>query len=88
MKISLIIPDLKRNPRQKLAFIFATLLIVAGLFLTSAFVPPVGATPVHVMNAPLSQVSQLADPIVAGTLASFTALIPETFTLSLPILMR
>ena len=64
------------------------LVLVAGLFLTSVLLPPLN-TPVHALNAPPAATLQApkADG-VNGTLASFTALIPELAAVHLPLIVR
>ena len=69
--------------------VVVALLLVAGLLLTSVLLPPLGAPPVHALNAP-SGAAPLAPSAsgVNGTLASFTALIPEMLTVNLPIIVH
>ena len=72
-----------------LVFTAITLFLVTGLLLASVVLPPFAATPVHALNAPLRIGSQSpTSEEVNGTLASFTALIPEMVTISLPIVIR
>jgi hypothetical protein len=72
-----------------LVFIAITLFLVTGLLLSSVVLPPFAAIPVHALNAPPAIVSQSpTSEEVNGTLASFTALIPEIVTISLPIVIR
>ncbi len=88
MKTRLLAPRPGRNPKRMLAFIAVALLLVAGLFLASVLIPPL-PVPVHALNAP-SEVAPHAPSSkgVNGTLASFTALFPQTVTVSLPYIAR
>jgi hypothetical protein len=88
MKNQLFVPRLRRNPKRTLVFTAAVLFLVTGMFLASVMVPPL-ATPVQALKAPLSDTSVApSSDGIAGTLASFTALIPEIITVSLPLLFR
>jgi hypothetical protein len=84
MKNMLIALRKRRNMNGRLAFISLTLLLLVGLFMASVFLPPL-ATPVQALNAPQAAVSQSPSSAgESGTLASFTALIPEVTFVSLP----
>jgi hypothetical protein len=81
-------PQFPRNLKRMLAFTTVVLLLVVGMFMASVFLPPL-ATPVHALNAPAEEIGVSPNSAgVAGTLASFTALIPELVTLSLPLIIR
>jgi hypothetical protein len=82
-----LVPRPGRRLTRRLASIAVALLLVVGLLLAAVFLPPVGA-PLHVLNAPSAAASQAVDKGVAGTLASFTALIPEMVTVYLPNVAR
>jgi hypothetical protein len=82
-------PQSRRNPKRMLVRFAITLFVVTGLLLASVDLPPFAATPVHALNAPHTIGSQSPTSTeVNGTLASFTALIPEIATISLPIVIR
>ena len=88
MKTRLLVPRPRRNLKRMLAFLAVALLLVEGLFLASVLLPPI-ATPVHALNAPSTTAPQAPNPKgVNGTLASFTALIPELMTVYLPSVLR
>jgi hypothetical protein len=88
MKTQLLVPRPSRILIGRLAFIAVALLLVAGLFLASVLLPPL-APPVHALNAPPAAASQAPNSDgVNGTLASFTALIPEIATVYLPSIVR
>lgn len=71
-----------------LVSVAVALLLVAGLFLTSVFLSPLGV-PVHALNAPSAAASRAPSSSgVTGTLASFTALIPEMVWINLPIIVH
>lgn len=79
-----------RNPVQlipgwvKLA---AALILLAGLLLGGILAP---AIPVQALNA-APQITAPRGPLtrgVNGTLASFTALFPEFYTVNIPVLMK
>jgi hypothetical protein len=77
-----------RSLRRGLAFAAITLLLVAGLFMASVFLPPQGV-PAQALNAPVADASPAAaSKGVSGTIASFTAMIPEVVTVSLPLMLR
>jgi hypothetical protein len=73
--------------KRTLAAIAVALLLVMGVLVAGVLLPPAGA-PVHVLNAPPAAASPAVDKGVAGTLASFTALIPEMLTVYLPSVVR
>ena len=76
------------NLKRKLAFTTVVLLLVVGMFMASVFLPPLAA-PVHALNAPAEETGLAPDSAAtAGTLASFTALIPELVTISLPLIIH
>jgi hypothetical protein len=88
MMTQLLFPRPGRNLKGMLAFIAVALLLVVGLLLASVILPPL-TTPVHALNAPPAAASQApSSDGVNGTLASFTALIPEIATVYLPSLVR
>jgi hypothetical protein len=67
----------------------AALILLAGLLLGGILAVP-AAVPVQALNAPPQLIAPQgpASEGINGTLASFTALIPEIFTTNLPIIMR
>jgi len=74
--------------KRVLVFTTLTVLFVAVYFLASVFLPPLAA-PAHALTDPTAVASQIVTSTgVSGTLASFTALIPELETLSLPFISR
>jgi hypothetical protein len=81
----------RRSPgslKWRLASVAAALLLAAGLFMASVFLPS-QAAPAHVLNPPAASAALAPqDDGVNGTLASFTALIPEMATIHLPIITR
>jgi hypothetical protein len=67
----------------------AVLILLAGLLLGGILAPP-SAVPVQAINAP-PPVTNPQGPVsssVNGTLASFTALIPDIFTTNIPFITR
>jgi hypothetical protein len=77
-----------RNPRWMLGSVAAALLLVAGLFMLSVVLPPV-STPAQVLVAPPASAVQAPDGEGEnGTLASFTALIPEIAAVHMPLIVR
>jgi hypothetical protein len=78
----------RRNLKNMLVFTAVVLLLLVGMFMASVFLPPLAA-PAHALNAPQEE-TMLAPSSngVAGTLASFTALIPESVTISLPLIIH
>lgn len=71
-----------------LASIAIALLVAVGLLIASVLLTPLD-TPVHALMAPSAAASQELSSIgVNGTLASFTALIPEMFANYLPLAAR
>ena len=87
MKTQLLAPRPGRNLKGLLVSIAMALLLVMGLLLASVLLPPLDA-PVHVLNAPPAAASQAPSKGVSGTLASFTALFPETVMVYLPTVER
>jgi hypothetical protein len=78
----------KTNLKRMLIFTTVVLLLVVGMFMASVFLPPLSA-PVHALNAPAEEAGLTPNSAgVAGTLASFTALIPELVTVSLPLIIH
>jgi hypothetical protein len=76
------------NLKGRLAFLALTLLLVAVLFFSSILLPPLAA-PVHALNPPPAVATQAPGASgVNGTLASFTALIPESLSVYLPSIIR
>ena len=72
----------------KLASFAVVLLLVAGLFMVSVFLPPL-APPVNVLSAPSAAASQAPSASgVNGTLASFAALFPNLVSDYLPLIMH
>lgn len=81
-------PRLRRNLKRMLAFSAVVLLLVMAMFMVSVFLPPL-TVPVHALNAPTEEIGLSPDSAAtAGTLASFTALIPELATVSLPLIIH
>jgi hypothetical protein len=77
-----------RSPKWMLASLGAALLLAVGLFMASVVLPPM-TSPVQALNAPAAATLQAPkDNGVNGTLASFTALIPELAAVHLPIIVR
>jgi hypothetical protein len=77
-----------RSPKWKLASVATALLLAAGLFMASVVLPP-AAAPAHILNPPaVSAALAPQDDAVNGTLASFTALIPEIASIHLPLVVR
>jgi hypothetical protein len=88
MKTRLLFPRPGRKLKGMLAFMAMTLLLVVGLFMASVLLPPL-ASPVHALNPPSAAASQAPSSTgVNGTLASFTALFPETLSLYIPIIVH
>ena len=78
----------RKSARWMLASLALALLLAAGLFMASVVLPPLD-TPVHVMNPPAASAAQAPqEDGVNGTLASFTALIPELAAINLPFIVR
>ena len=68
--------------------ITVTLLLVAGLFLASIVLPPLHA-PAQAQIAPPPAASLAPSSTgMNGTLASFTALIPEIGSVYIPVIVR
>jgi hypothetical protein len=77
-----------RSLKRGLALAAVTLLLVVGLFMASVFLPPQGV-PAQALIAPGAAASPAAaSKGVSGTIASFTAMIPELVTVSLPLMLR
>jgi hypothetical protein len=87
MKTQLLVSRSLRGLKRMLVSVAVALLLVMGWLLASILLSPLDA-PVHVLNAPSVAASQLPSKGVAGTLASFTALIPETAVVYLPDVER
>jgi len=78
----------KTNLKRMLIFSTVVLLLVVGMFMASVFLPPLAA-PVHALSAPAEEAGIAPNSAgTAGTLASFTALIPELVTISLPLIIH
>jgi hypothetical protein len=81
-------PRSSRKLKRMLAFSAVVLLLVVGMFMASVFLPPLTA-PAHALNAPTEEIGLSPNSAAtAGTLASFTALIPELVTVSLPLIIH
>jgi hypothetical protein len=78
----------RRSLKKHALFTTISLIVVTGMLLASVLLPPLTA-PVHALNAPSQPEMQIPNSNgVSGTLASFTALIPEIVTVSLPLMLR
>jgi hypothetical protein len=81
-------PRPNNNFIRMLASTIMVLLLVVAMFMASVFLPPL-SSPVHALNAPAEKAGLSPDSAgTAGTLASFTALIPELVTISLPLVIH
>jgi hypothetical protein len=81
-------PQPGRTLKRNWAMIAVALLLAAGLFIASVFLPPF-STPVQALNAPSAAASQAPNSAgVNGTLASFTALFPQMMPVYVPIITR
>ncbi len=68
----------------------AALFLAAGLLLLGMILAPPPPTPALAMNPPAASAAVVAapTPAVNGTLASFTALIPQISVVNLPLVLR
>jgi hypothetical protein len=81
-------PEDRPGKSRKWMLASLALLLVAALFMASVVLPPMAA-PVQALNAPaLVTLQAPKDDGVNGTLASFTALIPELAAIHLPMIVR
>jgi len=89
MKAQLLIPRPGKALKGLLPSFIMTLALVAGLFMVSVWLPPLGA-PVHSLNAPAVVAASPAavSKGVSGTLASFTALFPGLGSIYLPVIVH
>jgi hypothetical protein len=79
---------IERNLARLLAAVTLALLSVAGLCAASVWQPPIAA-PLHALHAPASESPQTPDSkAISGTLAAFTALIPEFVSVYVPVIVR